>query len=199
MTLTKYREISCFRKAKKSLYSLVIQTVIVFSVFLIIGLFTGGYSSAGIVVVSFIVGIAFVVWDENRRYIAEIRDGVIQKIKEEQIEDWDLRDFTLRDADLRGAHLRGAHLRDAHLRDADLRGAHLRGAHLRDAHLSGADLSGADLRDADLRDANLSRANLSRAEVRKAIFFESFGISEDLRKDLIVRGAIFGDSLGDLL
>ena len=64
------------------------------------------------------------------------------------------------------------------------------------------DLSDADLRDANLSSANLSGANLSSANLRdanveNARFGYNLGISESLKHDLIVRGAIFEDSLGD--
>ena len=65
-----------------------------------------------------------------------------------------------------------------------------------------ADLSGADLRDADLRDADLSRADLRGADlsviqVEKTRFRNNLGITKELKKDLINRGAIFEDSPGD--
>jgi uncharacterized protein YjbI with pentapeptide repeats len=60
-----------------------------------------------------------------------------------------------------------------------------------------ADLRGADLRDANLRDANLSDANLSVIQVEKTRFRNNLGITEELKKDLINRGAIFEDSPGD--
>ena len=55
--------------------------------------------------------------------------------------------------------------------------------------LAGADLSGFDLRSADLRDADLSYT-----EVENARFGYNEGISEDMKHDLIARGAIFEDS-----
>ena len=60
------------------------------------------------------------------------------------------------------------------------------------ADLSRADLSRADLRDADLRDADLSVI-----QVEKTRFRNNLGITEELKKDLINRGAIFEDSPGD--
>ena len=50
-----------------------------------------------------------------------------------------------------------------------------------------ADLSRADLRDADL----------SVIQVEKTRFRNNLGITEELKKDLINRGAIFEDSPGD--
>ena len=60
-----------------------------------------------------------------------------------------------------------------------------------------ADLSRADLRVADLRDANLRDANLRGIQVEKTRFRNNLGITEELKKDLINRGAIFEDSPGD--
>uniref|UniRef100_UPI0030D8B7FE pentapeptide repeat-containing protein n=1 Tax=Argonema antarcticum TaxID=2942763 RepID=UPI0030D8B7FE len=122
-------------------------------------------------------------------------------------------------ANLSGANLRGAYLsrlRGAYLSrlsradlsrlsgadlsrlsGANLSGANLSGANLRGADLSGAYLSRADLSDADLRGADLSGANLSGANVEKARFSNNQGISENMKQDLIKRGAIFEDSPGD--
>ncbi|WP_039962342.1 pentapeptide repeat-containing protein, partial [Kamptonema sp. PCC 6506] len=55
----------------------------------------------------------------------------------------------------------------------------------------------ADLSGADLSGANLIVANLSIANVKKANFSYSNGISKEIKQDLIKRGAIFEDSLGD--
>lgn len=101
------------------------------------------------------------------------------------------------------AYLSGADLRRADLRRADLSGDNLRrtylsGANLSDANLSDANLSGADLRRADLSDAilhraNLSNANLSGAIAVNALFGETVGLTDDMKRDLERRGAIFGD------
>jgi uncharacterized protein YjbI with pentapeptide repeats len=60
-----------------------------------------------------------------------------------------------------------------------------------------ADLSRADLRGADLSRADLRGADLSVIQVEKTRFRNNLGITEDLKKDLINRGAIFEDSPGD--
>ncbi|MBD2169576.1 pentapeptide repeat-containing protein, partial [Calothrix membranacea FACHB-236] len=60
-----------------------------------------------------------------------------------------------------------------------------------------ADLSGADLSRANLIGANLSGADLSRAVVKNARFGRNLGLTEDIERDLIRRGAIFEDSPGD--
>jgi DNA-binding Xre family transcriptional regulator len=124
----------------------------------------------------------------------------------------DLSDADLKNACLIGASLSGADLNDsdlshAYLSDANLSGsylshaylmlANLRGANLSDADLSDADLSGANLSGANLRGANLSGANLSGIQVEKTRFSDNLGITEELKKDLIKRGAIFDDSPGD--
>ncbi|NER97565.1 MAG: pentapeptide repeat-containing protein [Symploca sp. SIO1B1] len=99
--------------------------------------------------------------------------------------------------DLRGADLRDAYLRDAYLRGADLRDAYLRGADLSRAYLIDANLIGADLIGADLRGADLSGVNLISANLIGTRFGGNLGTSEDMKLDLIRRGAIFEDSPGD--
>jgi uncharacterized protein YjbI with pentapeptide repeats len=59
-----------------------------------------------------------------------------------------------------------------------------------------ADLSRADLRGADLSGADLRGADLSVIQVEKTRFRNNLGITEELKKDLINRGAIFEDSPG---
>ncbi|MBD2601910.1 pentapeptide repeat-containing protein [Microcystis viridis] len=95
-------------------------------------------------------------------------------------------------ADLSGDFLSLANLRGADLSGANLSGANLSGAILRWANLSGAILSGAKLRGADLR-----WANLSEADVENAIFIDATGITPEQKRDLIRRGAIFGDNSND--
>ena len=124
-----------------------------------------------------------------------------------------LSDATLRNANLSGADLSGANLSGADLSVADLSGADLSGADLSEADLFYANLSGADLIDAklsvaklsvaDLSRADLSRADLSRADlfyanledaiVVNALFGGTVGLTEDMKRDLEQRGAIFGD------
>jgi uncharacterized protein YjbI with pentapeptide repeats len=98
---------------------------------------------------------------------------------------------------LNRAYLNNANLSDSYLSGADLRDADLRFADLRFADLSGAKLSGADLSGADLSGANLSGANLSGIQVEKTRFLDNLGITEEQKKDLIKRGAIFEDSPGN--
>ncbi len=119
----------------------------------------------------------------------------------------DLGGANLSDANLSGAKLSRAKLNRADLSRADLSRAKLSGANLNDAYLSDAYLSGADLSDAYLTSANLTSANLSDADlsgadlsganVENARFGHNQGISKELKRDLIRRGAIFEDSPGD--
>ena len=115
-------------------------------------------------------------------------------------------------ANLSGAFLSGANLINANLINANLSGAFLSGANLInsnlinsnlinanliDANLSGTNLSGAFLSGANLINANLSGADLRSAKVKNTRFGYNQGISEELRLDLIQRGAIFEDTPGD--
>ncbi|WP_339459844.1 pentapeptide repeat-containing protein, partial [Nodularia spumigena] len=114
----------------------------------------------------------------------------------------DLIRANLRGADLSGAYLSranlsGADLIRANLIDANLRGANLRGANLRGAYLMGANLRGADLIRANLIRANLSSADLSDVTVKNAQFGDNLGITEDIKRELKQRGAIFKDSPND--
>ncbi|AUB41700.1 putative protein YjbI, containings pentapeptide repeats [Nostoc flagelliforme CCNUN1] len=93
-----------------------------------------------------------------------------------------------RDQSLSGVDLSYTKLSDANLSGVDLRDADLSGTDLRRAYLCGADLSGADLSDADLSDADLSSTI-----VTNALFGGSLGLTEDMKRDLESRGAIFGD------
>ena len=81
----------------------------------------------------------------------------------------------------------------ANLSGANLSGANLSSANLSYAYLSYAYLSDADLSNANLSYANLSGVNLSGAIVEHALFGGSVGLSEDMKRDLEQRGAIFGD------
>ncbi len=82
------------------------------------------------------------------------------------------------------------------LSDTDLSCADLSEADLTNADLSNADLSEADLTNADLSNANLSEAYLSNSLVKGAKFStNSLGITEEIKKNLIDKGAIFTGSL----
>ena len=107
-----------------------------------------------------------------------------------------LRDANLYDANLFYADLSYVDLISANLSDANLRGANMISANLRNANLSDADLRGANMISANLRNANLSGANLSDADLRGATvigtkFGQGFDLSDEVKQDLIKRGAIF--------
>ncbi len=138
------------------------------------------------------------------RLVKEIITNPIEKrhLRGTDLSDADLRNANLIKANLSGADLSGADLRSADLSGADLIGANLIGADLSGANLSGADLSGANLIVANLIGANLSGADLSGADlsganVENTQFTNNQGISENMKQDLIKRGAIFADSPGD--
>ena len=96
-------------------------------------------------------------------------------------------------ANLHHANLRGANLRDVKLGAADLSGADLSGANLIHANLLCANLSNAKLSDTKWIGANLSGVNFRGADVDKTQFILVLGITEFLKKDLIIRGAVFHD------
>jgi uncharacterized protein YjbI with pentapeptide repeats len=118
------------------------------------------------------------------------------------------------EADLNGADLNGANLIGAYLVEADLIGAklveakligaylikaYLVEAYLIRANLSGAYLSGADLNGANLIEANLSGAYLIEAKlintkVQDTRFGYNLGVSDDMKKELEGKGAIFENS-----
>ena len=122
---------------------------------------------------------------------------------EANLEGADLEGANLVEANLEGANLVEADLRGADLGEANLERAYLEGANLRGAYLGEADLRGADLRRADLvkanlmeanlEGANLVEANLENATVKDALFQSSTGITEEMKRELESRGAIFGD------
>ena len=103
----------------------------------------------------------------------------------------------LNSAKLNSAKLNGAKLSGAKLSGAKLSGAKLSDADLRGADLIGADLIGVDLIGADLSGADLSGAKQSGAKAENARFGGNIGISESMKRNLIQRGAIFDDFLGD--
>ncbi|MCT7951146.1 pentapeptide repeat-containing protein [Ancylothrix sp. C2] len=127
------------------------------------------------------------------------------------LSDVDFSGANLSGANLAGADISGALLSDANLQNADLHraslalanlgGANLAGANLKEANLSNANLSDADLSNANLSDAELKDAglmltklagvNLAGANIEGARFRHDSGITEEMQKDLIERGAIF--------
>ncbi|MEM9926893.1 MAG: pentapeptide repeat-containing protein [Cyanobacteria bacterium P01_D01_bin.50] len=139
------------------------------------------------------------------------------------LSDTDLSGTNLIGANLNGADLSGTDLSGAYLIGADLRNTiidsstnledkwhlvwkivnqptqkrNLIGANLIGANLIGANLIGANLIGAYLIGANLSNANLNYANVQNTQFSYATGISEQLKRNLIKRGAIFEDSPGE--
>ncbi|VXD24487.1 pentapeptide repeat-containing protein [Planktothrix paucivesiculata] len=130
----------------------------------------------------------------------------------------DLSDINLTNADLRNVNLGGADLSGALLSDTDLSGADLHRVSLALANLSGANLSNVNLEDANLSNCNLSDANLTGAclknadlrqaglaltnlagvdftgaNVKEARLWHDAGLSEELKENLIHRGAIFDE------
>ncbi len=130
----------------------------------------------------------------------------------------DLSDADLSEANLSGANLAGADLSGALLSGANLAGADLHRCSVALANLSGANLSGANIEEANLSNANLSEADLtnailknadlhhaglvqtklagadlSNAKVLEARFKKDFGVSDDLHRSLVEKGAIFED------
>ena len=102
-----------------------------------------------------------------------------------------LKDANLKDANLNGAILNGANLNGANLNGANLSGANLKGANLKGTILKDANLNGANLEHTNLFCANLKGAILFSATVEKARFGNNEGIDEEMKADLIKRGAIF--------
>ena len=111
--------------------------------------------------------------------------------------DTNLSDTNLSDTNLSSANLFGANLSSANLSSANLFGANLSSANLSSANLFGANLSSANLFGANLFGANLFGANLSDAKVENARFGNNPGITEDAKRELKQRGAVFEDSPGD--
>lgn len=113
----------------------------------------------------------------------------------------DLKEANLGATNLSYANLRGADLRYTNLSAANCSNSILCNANLRGANLSGADLSHADLQytdlslanciNATLNETNLSYAFLHSTKVQEAKFYKNPGLSRELRRSLIRRGAIF--------
>jgi uncharacterized protein YjbI with pentapeptide repeats len=99
--------------------------------------------------------------------------------------------------DLSYANLKKSFLAEANLIGADLTGAILTYSNLTDADLSGSNLEQANLIEADLTRVSFNRVSFNNAIVKDARFGSNTGISRSLQQDLIARGAIFEDALGD--
>ncbi len=92
---------------------------------------------------------------------------------------------------LRGAELSNLILDGVNFIRGDLTGANLKGSRLLEADLIFANFTGADLRDADLRGATLNETVLSGALVEGCNFGTGIGLTDQQRRDLKVRGALF--------
>ncbi|MBD2694835.1 pentapeptide repeat-containing protein [Anabaena catenula] len=95
------------------------------------------------------------------------------------------------------ANLESAILESANLENANLFRANLENANLSRANLENANLLFANLSGANLLFANLESADLREAKVENARFGYNPGITENAKRDLKRRGAIFEDSPGD--
>jgi uncharacterized protein YjbI with pentapeptide repeats len=98
----------------------------------------------------------------------------------------ELCDVDFSDSNLKGSKLSGADLSGAYLENTDLRYSDLHRA-----SLALANLAEADLRGANLEETNLSQATLSYAQVEGARFGKNIGLSEEVKRSLQQRGAIF--------
>lgn len=99
----------------------------------------------------------------------------------------------LNGTDLRDANLQEAILSGSILRDAILQAANLRNAYLLGTNLSNAVLSNSDLSEAHLLGANLSHTDFDGTIVNNARFGWNTGISQRMKFELQLRGAIFED------
>ncbi|MEM8720915.1 MAG: pentapeptide repeat-containing protein [Cyanobacteria bacterium P01_G01_bin.39] len=106
--------------------------------------------------------------------------------------------------DANGKDLSGEDLSNAYLRyrytsfvEARLVKAKLNGSQLNYANLARANLIGADLSNTELLNANLTDADLSGCIVDNARFGYNEGISDVMKSELELRGAIFEDSPPD--
>ena len=104
----------------------------------------------------------------------------------------------LKKVNFNNANLINSYLMDTCLEEANLNGANLYGANLINSNLYGANLYGANLIDANLKNANLKNAflegvNFKDVKVNNARFGNNEGIDEDMKADLMSRGAIFED------
>lgn len=98
---------------------------------------------------------------------------------------------------LRGADLAGLVLDGANLIRADLSVANLSGCRLRRADLLFARLTETDVRGADLTGATLHETSWAGAQVEGCRFGTGYGLRPDQRHELIDRGGLFSDVMGD--
>jgi uncharacterized protein YjbI with pentapeptide repeats len=105
----------------------------------------------------------------------------------------DLSDANCFCAELRYSDLTGAALCRARLQESNLASCNFRRANLSNADLQGANLFGADLSGAFLYRVNFSDTSMDGVTVTGSRFSNNRGISRDLRRKLIQRGATFED------
>ncbi len=94
MSLIKREQISLYDEAKASFVSLIKQTSLVFLGVLIMLLITGGNPPGSVVVMSFVLGMGFVAWSENKRLSnakARQKAKAKAKIKQEQVNKIDIK------------------------------------------------------------------------------------------------------------
>jgi uncharacterized protein YjbI with pentapeptide repeats len=103
----------------------------------------------------------------------------------------------LNGANLKNTQLCGADLTGASLCGAKLHHAKLNGANLCQANLAGANLTGSDLRYATLKKVKLNDTIFNDVKVENAVFESCDGLTEDIKRTLKNRGAIFKDSISE--
>jgi len=139
--------------------------------------------------------------EENRK--VDKKYQVVMQIQERRnvlnFPNIDLIGANLKATNLEGANLEGANLSLADLRQANLKGVNLTRANLSGADLSNADLMGADLSHVDLTGAksigtDLSEVDLSTVNVTDLQLGNNIGISEEMKQELVKRGAVFNKS-----
>jgi uncharacterized protein YjbI with pentapeptide repeats len=92
---------------------------------------------------------------------------------------------------LKGAELSSLILDGVNFIRGNLSGTNLRRSSLVNADLIFADFTGADLRNADLQGATLNETIWSNAMVYQCNFGSGIGLTNEQRRDLKVRGAMF--------
>ncbi len=112
-------------------------------------------------------------------------------LREANLSEADLSGANLWRADLRKSNLTFTNLRRVDLSEADLSGADLNGANLTRANFRGTNLSNTNFRGANLRSSDLRETDFTGAIVELAKFGSNQGISQNMKQNLISRGAIF--------
>lgn len=189
-------KITLYKQAKKGLKSLFVQTAQVSAGLIVMLIVTGGNPPGWLVSTSFLFGVGFVAWSENKRQINLFKhktpsipteanishtispstdnhniqtemDAQHLKILQKGVEVWNK---WRKDNFYIQPDLSHADLSNANL---NLKGVKLNNTNLSNTNLSSvfigdADLSGANFNNANLSNANLTNANLSYADLRGA-------------------------------